>query len=49
MDASKLLAQQKFQQILIQTIASSQDNLNIRVIELIEVIKQQIISEKSQV
>lgn len=48
MDGSKLLTQQKFQQILIQTIASAQDNEKIRVIELIEVIKQQIISEKSK-
>lgn len=49
MEGSKLLTQQKLQQILFKTITRSQENEKISVIELIEEIKQQIISEKSRI
>jgi hypothetical protein len=48
MEESKLLTQQNFQQILFKTISRGQENEKIRVTELIEEIKQQIISLKSQ-
>jgi hypothetical protein len=48
MEESKLLTQQNFQQILFKTISRAQENEKIRVTELIEEIKQQIISVRSQ-
>ncbi|MEH7308404.1 hypothetical protein [Neobacillus drentensis] len=48
MEESKLLTEQKFQQILFKTISSAQENEKIRVTELIEEIKQQIISLRSE-
>ncbi|MBO0958852.1 hypothetical protein J1P26_03835 [Neobacillus sp. MM2021_6] len=48
MDGTKLLTQQRLEQILIKTISRGQDNEKIRVIELIEEIKQLIITEKSK-
>ncbi|WP_180230046.1 hypothetical protein [Bacillus sp. AFS073361] len=47
MEGSKLLTQQKFQQLLFNTITMAQENEKIRVKEIIEEIKQQIISEKN--
>ena len=49
MEESKFLTQQKFQQILFDAITCVQKNENIRVAEIIEEIKQQIISEKRQI
>lgn len=45
---TRLLTQWEFQQILLSTITKVQDNEKIRVTELIEEIKQQIILKKNQ-
>jgi hypothetical protein len=46
MSMSSLLTQQKFEQILENTFFKVQESEKINIIELIEEIKQQIISEK---
>lgn len=47
MERAGLLTQQEFQQILVKTFYRVQESEKINVIELLEEIKQQIISEKS--
>jgi hypothetical protein len=46
MSMTSLITQQKFERILLSTIFKVQESENINIIELIEEIKQQIISEK---
>lgn len=46
MSMTNLLTQQKFEQILVKTFFKVQESEKINIIELIEEIKQQIISEK---
>lgn len=43
---TSLLTQQKFEQILVNTFFKVQESEKVNIIELIEEIKQQIISEK---
>jgi predicted DNA-binding ribbon-helix-helix protein len=47
MNRHGLLTQQKLEQILVKTFYKVQESEKINVIDLIEEIKQQIISEKS--
>jgi len=47
MDRSRLLTENQFQQILLKTYFRIQESEKIRVIELVEEIKQQIISEQN--
>lgn len=46
MDGIKLLSQQEFQQLLLKTFSRVQESEKISVIELVNEIKQQIISVK---
>ncbi|MDQ0975368.1 hypothetical protein QFZ31_005246 [Neobacillus niacini] len=46
MSMTSLLTQQKLEQILVKTFFKVQESEKINIIELIEEIKQQIISEK---
>lgn len=46
MSMTSLLTQQKFEQILVNTFFKVQESEKVNIIELIEEIKQQIISEK---
>jgi hypothetical protein len=47
-ELSKVISQRELQQILLNTILRVQESENIRVIELIEEIKQEILSEKDK-
>lgn len=47
MKRSRLLTEQQFQQILFKTYIKIQESETIRVIELVEEIKQQIIKEQN--
>jgi hypothetical protein len=46
MSMTSLLTQQKLEQILVKTFVKVQESEKINIIEIIEEIKQQIVSEK---